>query len=395
VSGDPGAPDTPDARLLTLRVERLAAGGEGVARDDAGRVVFVPGTAPGDRVRAAVVVARRRFARARVVERLASGPDRVTPTCPVFGECGGCTWQHLAYPAQLAAKGAILRDAWTRVGRLPDPGPVRVEASPAPYGWRARARVAVEGGRVGYRRAGSRALCATARCPILVPSLEARLAELAADPPADGEVVLAAGDAPAPGEGAGVGLRAGPDVLHVSPESFFQAHEALRGRLAEAVWEAAGRGRRALELFAGVGFFTLGLARRFDATVAVEGEPAASADLHGNVARAGLGAVRVVEASVERALAAGVLRPAPDVVVLDPPRSGLSPASRRALAGLPDARLVYVSCDPATLARDAAALVTGGRRLCSLRAFDLFPQTSHVEALAVFEPEPGGGRGAG
>lgn len=370
---------------LTLEVERLAAGGDGIARDASGRVVFVPGTAPGDRVHAVVVEARRRFARARVVEQLASGPDRVAPRCPVFGTCGGCTWQHLAYPAQVAAKAAILRDAWTRLGRLPDPGPVEVEASPSPYGWRARTRVAVAGGRVGYRRAGSRALCPTDRCPILVPALEPRLASLAADPPADGEVVLAVGDAPAPAGGPGVGLRAGPDVLRASPGAFFQAHEALRGRLAEAVWEAAGRGARALELFAGIGFFTLGLARRFEAVVAVEGDAVASADLRDNAARAGAGGVRVRRASVEEALAREASATPPDVVVLDPPRSGLAPAARRALARNPARRVVYVSCDPATLARDAAALAAGGLRPVSLRGFDLFPQTAHVEALAVLE----------
>jgi 23S rRNA (uracil1939-C5)-methyltransferase len=242
--------------------------------------------------------------------------------------------------------------------------------------------------RVGFRRAGSHEVCATDRCPILVPELEAQLAVLAADPPADGERLLAVGDAPAPEAGAAVGLRVGPDVLRASPGAFFQAHAGLRGRLAEAVHEAAGEGEVALELFAGIGFFTLGLARRFRRLVAVEGDPVAAADLRANLARAGLAHAQVVEAPVEEAMARGPGGPAPDAVVLDPPRRGLAPRVRAALVAAGMRRVVYVSCDPATLARDAAALVAGGLRPAGLRGFDLFPHTAHVEALAVFERDP-------
>lgn len=374
--------------LLELVIERLAAGGEGVGREPGGRVVFVPQTAPGDRVRVRRVESRRRFARARVVELLEPGAGRVEPPCPVFGVCGGCSWQHLDAATQLEAKAAILRDAWVRVGRLADPGPVTVEPSPLPYGWRSRARVHVRAGRLGYRRAGSHEICATDCCPVLVPDLEAELAARVARPPADGELELAVGDGGS-SEEPGVVLRAGPDRLQASPGVFFQANALLRGRLEEAVAEAAGEGDAALELFAGIGFFTVRLARRFARLVAVEGELRAVADLRANLARAGRTEVRVVEDAVERALAAALrAAEAPEVVVLDPPRTGLAPAAREALAELGARRIVYVSCDPATLARDASALVRVGYALRSLRGFDLFPQTAHVEALAVLERGP-------
>jgi tRNA/tmRNA/rRNA uracil-C5-methylase (TrmA/RlmC/RlmD family) len=153
------------------------------------------------------------------------------------------------------------------------------------------------------------------------------------------------------------------------------------------VLDAAGRGDAAIELFAGAGYLTLGLARRFHRVWAVEGSPAAVADLRRNAERAGVGGIEVLAGSVERRLAEPPLADAgrgADVVVIDPPRAGLPGAGLDRLAALGVPRLVYLSCDPATLARDAAALVSEGYGLESLRGFDLFPQTPHVEALAVF-----------
>src|SRR5215475_13460392 len=177
-----------------IRIESLAAGGDGVGHLSDGRAVFVPFTAPGDRVRVRVVEARGRFARARVEELLEPGPARAEPACPAFGSCGGCAWQHVAYPAQLEAKRAILADALRRIGGI-DAGALEpCVASPAEYGYRGRTRVLVESGRVGYRRRRSHALCAVSRCPVLVPALDERLHALAHDPPPeDGEWELVAG----------------------------------------------------------------------------------------------------------------------------------------------------------------------------------------------------------
>jgi tRNA/tmRNA/rRNA uracil-C5-methylase (TrmA/RlmC/RlmD family) len=272
-----------------------------------------------------------------------------------------------------------------------------MRACPSPYGWRARARVIVRGGRVGFRRRRSHVLCETARCPVLVPELDAALAALARERPAqDGEWELAAGDdgrtravplGPPPPRGAPrIALHpggGGPSLL-VSAGVFFQANALLRAALVEDVLSAAGHGERALELFAGAGLLTVGLAARFARLVAVEAHAAAHRDLLDNLRRRGHDHVRGERDLAERALARGV-QPAPDVVVLDPPRSGLAPGAAALLAGLGARRVVYLSCDPATLARDAAALAAGGMHLARLAGYDLFPQTSHVEALAVFE----------
>ncbi len=382
------------ASELELEVERLAAGGDGVGRAPDGRVVFVPFTAPGDRVRVRVVEERRRYLRARVLELLAAGPGRTDPLCAVFGSCGGCSWQHLDYPTQLDAKADILRDAFARIAHVTPPASLEIVPSPRPYGYRGRARLQVRGGRVGFLRRRSHAVCATARCPVLAPELDGALASLAAAPPEhEGEWEIAVGsddhgfasslppDAPRPA----VELQVGEDRLRVSAGVFAQANVPLRGALVAAVAAAAGRGGEALELHAGAGLFTLALARRFEQVVAVETDAAAVADLEVNLARAGLSGVTVLGTSAEAALEEPPGRP--EVVVLDPPRTGLAAGSAEALARLGAARIVYVSCDPATLARDVGVCADRGWNLASLKGFDLFPQTAHVEALAVLERE--------
>ena len=374
-----------------LRIESLAAGGDGVAHLPDGRVVFVPFTAPGDLVRVRLVESRARFARARVEELLEGGPARAVPVCQAFGSCGGCAWQHVDYAAQLEAKRAILRDAIRRIGGqdVPSLGPVL--PSPSEYAYRGRTRVRVEGGSVGYLRRRSHALCAVSRCPVLVPALDRRLHELAAHPPQpEGEWELASGSgevraAPLGASGAPrIRLEVGGHRIGVSIGVFAQSNALMLDTLATRVAERAGRGVLAVELYAGAGLLTIGLAARFDRVVAVEGDPAAVADLRANLAEAGQGRVEILAESVERALSELADR-RPDALVLDPPRSGLARGSVDALAAVRAERIVYLSCDPATLARDLAELCARGYALRSVEGIDLFPQTPHVEALATLE----------
>lgn len=360
-----------------------------------GRVVFVPFTAPGDRVRVRVTEVRSRFVRARVEALLAPGPRRVDPVCAVFGSCGGCCWQHVEYEAQVEAKAQILTDALVRLGGLAIPDPVFVTPSPAAYGYRIRSRLLVRGGRVGYRRARSHALCAVTRCPVLAPALDAKLAELAArPPPEDGEweLALAAGRVRASNLAKrrpprrSTWLAAAGERIGVSPGVFTQSNGFLLEALAGAVLAAAGDGDLALEVFAGAGFLTLALARRFDRVVAIESDATAAADLRSNLRDARIEHVQVRGARLEAEIAAGGLNGVrPEALVLDPPRTGLPPGAAEFLSGLAAARVVYLSCDPATLARDLAAWVERGYRLGRVEGFDLFPQTPHLEVLAVLE----------
>jgi 23S rRNA (uracil1939-C5)-methyltransferase len=373
--------------VVELRIDALAAGGDGVGRTAEGRVVFVPLTAPGDLVRARLTALHPRYAYAEIEEIVLPSPSRVAPPCSVFGECGGCSWQHMDYAAQCEAKRRIAEDALVRVGKLALPGPMTMRPSPQPYGYRARARVAVQAGRVGYRRRQSNALCAVETCPVLAPSADAVLRALVQGrPKRDGEWEIAAGADAARAHAVGADapafeLAVGEDRLRVSAGVFFQANPALHGALVEAVVRAAGRGALALELHAGCGFFTLGLARAFERVIAVEADAAAAADLRHNLARAGLANVEVATERVESALAKRLAALRPDALVLDPPRTGLPRGAVERIRALAPARIAYLSCDPATLARDLAALVARGYALEGAEAFDLFPQTPHVEVL--------------
>jgi 23S rRNA (uracil1939-C5)-methyltransferase len=354
----------------------------------------VPFAAPGDRLRVRLVDQRKRFAHGEIERIVEASPWRTAPLCGVYGECGGCTWQHVAYEVQLRAKAEILGDALERVGHLVLPGPVEVTPSPTPYRYRGRTRVLAKAGRVGYRKRRSHELCATSRCPVLVPELDAALAELAArhpEPAEEWELVAGADGAtrttalrkPLPEEPR-LDLPVAGERMSFSPGVFIQGNALLLDTLAEAVHEAAGGGELGMELFCGAGFFSLGLARGFARLVAVESEGRAVADLKRNVEGAGLGNVEVVRGLAEEVLARF---PGADCVVVDPPRTGLPPGCTDALAAAEPRRIVYVSCDAATLARDLARLVKGGYALAAVRGFDLFPQTPHVEAVATLTLE--------
>ena len=373
-----------------------------MARLPSGLTLFVPFSAPGDRVRVRIVERRRRFARGEIRELLVAGPGRISAPCPAFGRCGGCQWQHLDYPAQLDAKAAILRDALVRIGGWTLPDSIRLTPSASAYGYRSRARLAAGPDGIGYRRRGSHAVCEVSSCPVLVAPLEEELARLIgsvpgrANPEADAEWELTlgrdgsvrsvllgpGGRAPLGSTAESIEVRAGRENLRISPGSFVQANLQLHDALHSAVVSAAGEGHTALELYAGAGFFTLAVAENFGELQAVEASPGAVADLRANLLTSGRANVRVIEGDAERILASGALR-GPDVILLDPPRQGLGPGAVENLAKLASPRIVYLSCDPATLARDTRGLRERGYRLARVEGFDLFPQTSHVEALAV------------
>ncbi|MDJ0785586.1 MAG: class I SAM-dependent RNA methyltransferase [Myxococcota bacterium] len=378
---------------VELVIDRLTNEGDGIARGADGRVVFVPGTAPGDRVRAAITESKKSFQRASVVALLEPGPGRTEPACSVFDECGGCTWQHLSYEAQAAAKRASLRDALVRIGKLEldsEPGFV---PSPTPYGYRARARLLSDGRAVGFRKQRSNEPCATPSCPVLAPALEEERRKLAEQGARPGEWEIALGD---DGQtrrhdlsirgGPTIDLQAPgtPHVLRLSPGVFAQSHLTLRGPLGEHAIAMAGEGRRLLELYSGAGFLTLGLALRHEIVEAVESHAGAIADLRANCRAAGIRNVRSIRDRVEHWLRRSPLQRV-DTLVLDPPRSGLPKGIPERVLELRAQRIVYVSCDPATLARDLRALVPGGYRLTDTTGFDLFPQTPHLEAVAVLE----------
>ncbi len=355
-----------------------------------GRAVFVPFSAPGDRMRVRVQNEHARYLHAEATELVSPGPGRTDPLCPVFGSCGGCSWQHLDLATQTRAKADIIRDAFSRIAKLPLPRSFRMNASDAPYGTRSRARVLASSGRVGFRRRRSNALCAVHRCPALSPELDELLESLPERAGRRrGEWELAVGDdarpvcVPLPPEGdEAITLRVGRRELRITAGVFFQAHRGLRTALRDVVTGLAENGERLLELYAGSGFFTGELARRYARVVAVEGVGLAAADLTYNTE--GMSLVTVLHASVEAAFDSPIVAGAPpETVVLDPPREGISEAVREGLLDLSPNLIVYASCDPATLARDVGHFADRDYALEHAEGFDLFPQTPHVECVVA------------
>lgn len=389
---------------VTVDITQIVAGGDGLARDDDGRVTFVTGALPGERVRAVVYDRRRDFAKATVTEVLTASPDRVAPPCP-FVElgCGGCDWQHAHPDAQRRLKASIVADALRRQARLD----VEVDLGPTltAEGHRTTVRgVAVEG-RFGFRHRGTHDPIAVSPCLVAHPVLD----ELITDGRfPDGEVTLRVGartgerlaivsgdiaEAKLPADVRVVTdaeLRAGTRAWYheeaagrrwrISARSFFQARpdgaEALVGEVARALRGALGVDSHLVDLYGGVGLFAgaLGPARR---VTLVESSASSVADARVNLADR---EARILKSDVAR------WRPGrADAVVADPPRSGLGNPGVSAVAATHTPRLALVSCDPAALGRDAKLLGAAGYELRSATLVDLFPHTSHVEVVACFD----------
>jgi 23S rRNA (uracil1939-C5)-methyltransferase len=350
---------------LELRIERIAAGGAGVGRTAQGLVVFVESAAPGDELCVRVSERFASYARAEIRELRAPGPGRSEPVCPYYGRCGGCSWQHLSAQAQREARIGILADALRGIGAAGSLPPIEWLASPDPLAYRARARVVIEGARVGFRARRSHDVVDVERCAVLDPPTQAALSALRSAPGSGKDELELRGF----GERV-LGLRA-------SPDAFVQANGLLWSAWQELVAQAAGAGELAVELYAGIGFYTALLARSFRRVIAVEQGPAAR-DLAHNCA------VEVHASSAEQFAQRRLGKLRPQLVLLNPPRRGAAAPVLRAMLAAAPQRIVYVSCDPATLARDVARL-GGAYRIARAVVIDAMPQTHHVEALLQLE----------
>lgn len=382
--------------LLDVKVERILPGGVGLAHAE-GQTLFVSLAAPGDRARVRVESIRGRAAFASIVEVLEPSSVRVEPPCSYFGRCGGCDFQQLTYEAQLAAKAEIIRDCLRRVAHTEPPAEFEVVPSPEVWRYRSRARWQHDAVRrhLGYYERGSHHICDVAECPVAAPPVAERLARLRelmveGTLPQAAEFEAVAGD-----EGVALDPPVEPadereqlrrilgETYRFDAGCFFQINHALLEPLvAEGLRGTAEGGETALDLYSGVGLFTLPLARRFQRVVAVEGNPASAAYARRNLSDASLNNARVETSSVGDWLAhnSSELSRA-DFVLLDPPRAGAEPEAVRGIIELKPAHISYVSCDPATLARDLRRLLDADYRIHSLRAFDMFPQTHHVETV--------------
>jgi 23S rRNA (uracil1939-C5)-methyltransferase len=382
-----------------VMVERIVPGGMGLAHAD-GRTIFVALAAQGDHVRVRVEKTRGKVVFASIIEVLAPSTVRVAPPCPYFGRCGGCDFQQLNYDAQLEAKIHIVQDCLRRIAGIETPVEVEIKASPNAWHYRSRAQWQHDRAHktLGYFERGSHKVCDVVECPVIVPALQESLTSLREAmregvlPEHVAEFQAVAGD------GGMVSIvppinepkieresarTIGGFRYRFDAEGFFQInHEQLPALIAAALSDCGGE--TAVDLYCGVGLFTLPLATRFKRVIGVEASDAAI-----NYARLNLDAAQLTNAQAKCARVGDWLKHnaaslAPiDFVLLDPPRAGVE--DRDALDGilaLRPKRIAYVSCDPATLARDLRAFIGGGYRLDSVSAFDMFPQTHHVETIA-------------
>lgn len=377
-----------------------------------GRVALTPFVLPGEVARVEPEQERPDLIRTRLIEVVSPSPHRSVPPCPFFYECGGCHYQHARYEFQVEQKAAILREQLRRVGRIDFTGEIETISGP-PLEYRNRSQFHIDRRRIGYFANGSHRLTPVDRCPISSPKINEALAILArmmrdrrfpdfirvielftdetnvllnvldsASPVARRFFDWCADEIPGLVRGA-LNYSAAGDVFQVSHNSFFQVNRFLLDRLVEtATGDAAGSS--ALDLYAGVGLFSLALARRFGEVTAVESAMSAVHDLKINAERAGL-AIRIAHGNVEQFLAD--VEQSPEFVLADPPRAGLGKRVTAELIRLRPQRIHIVSCDPSTLARDLAALVAGGYRITKLVMLDLFPQTYHFESIAWLSRE--------
>ena len=396
-----------------LHIDKFVYGGTGLARYGE-TAVFVPFVVPGEEVEVEFS-GKGGVAHGVPVGWEQRSSERTEPPCPVFGQCGGCHYQHVAYARQCAFKREILRETLRRIGGLSWDGDIPVEtADPWGYRNRSQVRIARSDGvaRTGFFASGSHRLVATEDCTVNSPALNRAhrvLGEMVRDRqfPKDlrqvefftNESELQVNLPRRPGRlpkrfwswcgerlgvsqpGVPLSVQCGEDRFRVSGRSFFQVNRYLAGRLAELATEEAG-GQLAWDLYCGVGLLTVPLARSFSGVTGVESGALATRDLQRNAARAGL-SVQAVQMDVLEFLK-GCRRP-PDLVLADPPRQGLGNAVVEQIVRLAPPELRLVSCDPATLARDLKGLLAGGYQLERLILIDLFPQTFHIETLAVLQ----------
>jgi 23S rRNA (uracil1939-C5)-methyltransferase len=428
---------------MELKIEKMIYGGDGLARmpaDHTGRskTVFIPFVLTGEAVNATIVAEKSGFDRAEATAILGPSPHRVEPKCPYYYTCGGCHYQHSDYEHQLDIKREILRETLKRTARIDWRGEIRTHPSP-PWNYRNRTRMHVRGPEfaIGYHRLGTRELLPVEDCPISSPLINRALKEVwrlgragkmpkttheveffansedtellleiyssyepeastqeglqqfaeeltAALPAVKGTSVFATGSSLFPWDSAvwtfgetNIRYLTAFGSYRVQAGSFFQTNRFLADKLVDVVAEGSGPGKLALDLYAGTGLFAVPLAKKFEQVIAVEASPASFADLEINAPKS----VTAKCMTTEEFLRRNAQEIKPELVVVDPPRAGLEDKVTGMLSKLGARRIIYVSCDPATLARDLKTLIDSGHQVEEVHLVDLFPQTFHLETV--------------
>lgn len=409
-------------QTFDLQLEKLAYGGDALGRLPDSRAVFVPFGLPGERVRVRLVEEKKNFVRGEIVELLEPSPHRIAPKCKHFGECGGCHYQHLSYEQQLQAKTNILIDQLQRIGKIENPPVQPMLACPNPWNYRNHVQFHLtEEGKLGYisplsagEREGVRTIT---ECHLPEPSINDLWPQLEFEPGTDIErvslrlgmdddlMLVLESDSPEPPE---VKIEAGVLVVHVyegdavvlagsdhilmrvlgrdfkvSATSFFQVNTVMAGKMVKYLTTKLpiSPSITLLDVYCGVGLFSAFLAPQCGRVIGIESSESACKDFAFNLDE--FDNVELYEGEAEAVIPH--LEAHPDIVLIDPPRAGLDKAVVDGLLKLSPRLVAYVSCDPSTLARDAARLIKGGYRLKDVTPLDMFPQTYHIESISIFE----------
>ena len=363
---------------INLTIHDLAFGGEGVGRIEE-FVVFVPFVITGETVEAEITEVKKNFARAKLLRVLTPSPERVAPECGYFMNCGGCQYQHIGYTAQLGFKHKQIADLFERLGKISRAVVAPVLPCPAPYGYRNRIMIRSQWNGpakklvVGFIGVNNKYVEDITECKIAEPILNEQITEVRANPPPKGGIKVV--------------LRVQPENWEVPRDSFFQNNFFLLPKLVETVQEflKAGGSRHLIDLYCGVGFFGIEAASVVDSFVGVEYDQLAIAAARKNAASRNITNGEFVAAKVEEVLPELLKKFSAEktAVILDPPRKGCWPETLALLRETKPAQIIYVSCHPATMARDLNILCADGVfELARVQPLDMFPQTQHVECVA-------------
>ena len=419
------------SQTFEVQLEKFTYGGDAIGRlpdpqtGAGGRAVFVPFGLPGERVRVRLVQEKKNFARADLLEVLEPSPERIAARCRHFGECGGCHYQHLPYAAQLEAKTEILRDQLQRIGKIENPPVLPMVACPNPWYYRNHTQFHLsEDGNLGFvsaltpstspRGRGESVLSIT-ECHLPEPLINSTWPQLEFEPGSPFErvsirsgidddlmLILESGELEAPE----LELEAGISVVHltegdalvmagedhlfmqvldrefrVSAGSFFQVNTLMAGKMVQHLLAKIHLpAKTILDVYCGVGLFSAFLAPKCERLIGIESSPSACEDFAANLDE--FEHVELYEGAAEDVIP--YLEAEQPVVLIDPPRAGVDKRALDGICRLGPQVIAYVSCDPSTLARDAARLIAGGYRLVEVTPFDMFPQTYHIESISVF-----------
>ncbi len=346
--------------VIDLQISDVAFGGKGVARLE-GKTVFLPYVIDGESVQARLTREHRKFSEAELEEILTESPHRVDPPCPYFGRCGGCVYQHISYEHQLDLKWRQVKETLRRLGRIVDPPMRPLIPSPQPYGYRNRITVHVRDGVIGYFRRESNQLIDVERCPIASDDVNAQLADLRTRTPGEGNYTLRA---------------------HPGPRVFLQANDSVAAALLDLVERSLpATGETLLDVYCGAGFFSKRLRSRFERVIGLDWDHHAIAAARRNAEPH----EEYIAGDVEKELPPLLEKLSASVIIVDPPATGLSTAIRAALLAHSPAHLLYISCNPGTLARDLAQLLPKFV-INAITPLDMFPQTAEIEVVVQLSP---------